>query len=169
MESMNESLGIIAVMTAPMAYSQEVDFCKNNSNINVALGLHPQLIDERFNEITLILDKIQNVKYIGEVGLDFNNQYIESEEKQIEVFTNDVRECSRLGNKVLSIHSVKSSQYVLKILKSYDTLRNNTCILHWFTGNENQLRQAIELGCHFSINSKMIATVGGKRVIQKIP
>ncbi len=168
-ESLIENLGIIAVTTTPKAYKQEVDFCKNNPNINVALGLHPQLVNERFNEITLLLDKIQNVKYIGEVGLDFNNQYIKSKEKQIDAFTNVIKECSRLGDKVISIHSVKSSQYVLKILKSYNTLRNNICILHWFTGNENQLRQAIEQGCYFSINSKMLTTTGGKRVIQIIP
>lgn len=168
-ESLMENLGIIAVTTTPKAYRQEVDFCKNNPNINVALGLHPQLIGERDNEITLLLDNIQNVKYVGEVGLDFNNQYIKSKEKQIEVFTNVIEECSKLGNKVLSIHSVKASQYVIEILKSYKTLKNNICILHWFTGNEKQLRQAIELGCYFSINSKMLNTAGGKRVIVEIP
>lgn len=168
-ESLIENLGIIAVTTTPKAYRQEVDFCKNNPNINVALGLHPQLINERFNEITLLLDKIRDVKYIGEVGLDFNNQHIKSKEKQIEVFTKIIRECSKLGNKVLSIHSVKSSQYVLELLKSYNTLKNNICILHWFTGNENQLRKAIDLGCYFSVNSKMLTTAGGKRVIQEIP
>lgn len=168
-ESLNENLGIVAVTTTPKAYGQEEDFCRSNPNINVALGLHPQLVDERYNELPLLLNKIQNVKYIGEIGLDFNNQYIKSKEKQIEVFTHIVRECSRLGNKVLSIHSVKSSQYVLNILKSNNAIRNNVCILHWFTGSENQLRQAIELGCYFSINSKMLSTTGGKRVIQEIP
>lgn len=168
-ESLNEDLSIVTVTTTPKAFNQEVDYCKINPNINVALGLHPQLIAERSNELSVVLDSIHDVKYIGEIGLDFNNQYAKSKEKQIEVFTNIIKECSKLGNKTISIHSVKSAQNVLDILKSFNTLRNNYCILHWFTGGEKQLKQAISLGCYFSINERMLNTITGKKLIQSIP
>ena len=168
-ESLNEKLVIIAVTTTPKAYEREVELCNLNPNIQVALGLHPQLVGERFNELPLLLNKIQNAKYIGEIGLDFNKQNINSKEKQIEVFNNIIKKCSELGNKVLSIHSVKSSRNVLDTLEIYKTTKKNVCILHWFTGNEQQLDQAIELGCYFSINSKMLSTARGKKVIQKVP
>ncbi|MNB82494.1 Tat-linked quality control protein TatD [compost metagenome] len=168
-ESLVEDLVIIAVTTTPKAFEQEVNFCKRNSNIQVALGLHPQLVGQRFNELPLLLNKIQNVKFIGEIGLDNNGENISSREEQVKVFNSIIKECSALGNKVLSIHSVKSSQNVLDSLKLYNTIKNNICILHWFTGSEKQLNQAIELGCYFSINSKMLSTAGGKKVIQKVP
>ena len=168
-ESVNTNFGIMAVTTTPKAYMQEVDFCKKAPNINVAIGLHPQLIEDRYNELSIVLDKTQNVKYIGEIGLDFNSGYVSSKVKQIEVFSSITNECSKIGGKVLSIHSVKAAAAVIDILSMHRATENNLCILHWFTGNESELKRAIDLGCYFSINSQMLSTSGGKRVIQSIP
>lgn len=168
-ESVGTNFGIMAVTTTPKAYTQEVDFCKKSPNIKVAVGLHPQLIEERYNELSLVLDKIPKVKYIGEVGLDFNSEYVNTKAKQIEVFTSIVEECSRVGGKVLSVHSVKAAATVIDILNMYKTIENNICILHWFTGNGSELKKAIDLGFYFSINVKMLSTSNGKRVIQDIP
>ena len=41
--------------------------------------------------------------------------------------------------------------------------------MHWFTGKESELKRAINLGCYFSVNSKMLDSSGGKRLIQKVP
>lgn len=169
LESVNTNFGIMAVTTTPKAYTQEVDFCKKASNIKVAVGLHPQLIEDRYSELSIVLDKAQKAKYIGEIGLDFNTEYLSSKAKQIEVFNAITKECSKIGRKVLSIHSVKAAAAVIDILSFHRTTENNNCILHWFTGNESELKKAIELGCYFSINSKMLRTSSGKRVIQCVP
>jgi TatD DNase family protein len=168
-ESLPEELGIIAVTTTPKAYKKEMEFCKENPNIKVALGLHPQLIAERYNEFDIFMNYIEEAKYIGEIGLDFNKQYYSSKEKQIDIFTNIIRLCSKFGDKVISIHSAKSVQYILDILEHYNITKNNYCILHWFTGTEKQLVKAIELGCYFSVNKKMLYTVSGKKIIEMIP
>ncbi|MBS7527129.1 TatD family hydrolase [Fusibacter paucivorans] len=168
-ESVGTNFGIMAVTTTPQAYTQEVDFCKNAPNIKVAVGLHPQLIEDRHNELSIVLFYLQKAKYIGEIGLDFNREYVSSKAKQIEVFSSITKECSKIGGKVLSIHSVKAAAAVIDILSLHRTTENNICILHWFTGNESDLKRAIDLGCYFSINSKMLSTSGGKRVIQSVP
>ena len=168
-ESVNTKFGIMAVTTTPKAYIQEVDFCKKAPNIKVAVGLHPQLIEDRYNELSIVLDRAQKVKYIGEIGLDFNSEYVSSKAKQIEAFNSITEECSKIGKKVLSIHSVKAAAAVIEILSMNKATENNICILHWFTGNESELKRAIDLGCYFSINSKMLRTSGGKRVIQSVP
>ena len=168
-ESLKEELGILAVTTTPKAYKKEIEFCKTNPIIKVALGLHPQLIKDRYGELSIIINNICNAKYIGEIGLDFNKQYYASKEKQIEVFSEIIRICSELGEKIISVHSVKSAEYILNILETFNATRNNLCILHWFTGSEKQLIRAIELGCYFSINKKMLETERGKSIIRKIP
>lgn len=168
-DSLTQELGIIAVATTPKAYKKEIEFCKPNTNIKVALGLHPQLVAERYNEFSLFMNQIVNAKYVGEIGLDFNRHYYASKEKQIEVFTNIIKICSELGNKVISIHSVKSVQYVLDILELYNATNKNNCILHWFTGSEKQLIKAINLGCYFSINKKMLDSTAGVKIVQTIP
>ncbi|WP_312812970.1 Qat anti-phage system TatD family nuclease QatD [Sedimentibacter sp.] len=168
-ESLKEELGILAVTTTPKAYKKEIEYCKDNRNIKVALGLHPQLVKDRYDELSIIINNICNAKYIGEIGLDFNKQYYASKEKQIEVFSEIIRMCSELGERIISIHSVKSAEYVLNILETFNTTRNNRCILHWFTGTEKQLIKAIELGCYFSVNKKMLDTERGRGVIRMIP
>lgn len=168
-ESVNTSFGMMAVTTTPKAYIKEVEFCKKAPNIKVAVGLHPQLIEDRYNELSIVLNNLQKAKYIGEIGLDFNSEYVSSKAKQIEVFSSITKECSKIGGKVLSIHSVKAAAAVMDILSLHRTSENNVCILHWFTGNESELKRAIDLGCYFSINSKMLITSGGKRVIQYVP
>lgn len=168
-ESLKEELVILAVTTTPKAYKKEIEYCKDNPNIKVALGLHPQLVKDRYDELSIINNNICNAKYIGEIGLDFNKQYYASKERQIEVFSEIIRMCSELGEKIISVHSVKSAEYILSILETFDATRNNRCILHWFTGSEKQLIRAIELGCYFSINKKMLDTERGKGIIRKIP
>lgn len=168
-ESLQQELGIIAVTTTPKAYKKEIEFCRCNPNIKVALGLHPQLVAERYNEFSTFMNHIEDAKYIGEIGLDFNKQYYSSKEKQIDIFTNIIKLCSKVGDKVISIHSIKSTQYLIDMLEFYNATKNNHCILHWFTGTEKQLAKAIGLGCYFSINKKMIYTVSGKKVIQTVP
>lgn len=42
-------------------------------------------------------------------------------------------------------------------------------ILHWFTGTPVQMEDAINLGCFFSINPKMLKTKSGINLIHKIP
>ena len=45
----------------------------------------------------------------------------------------------------------------------------NTYILHWFTGSIAQMQNAVDMGCFFSINPKMLKTKSGINLIQKIP
>lgn len=168
-ESLEEKIVIVAVTTTPKAFKQEIKYCNKNPNIKVALGLHPQLVKERYDELSIVIKNIHNAKYIGEIGLDFNNHYYASKEKQIEVFTEIIKTCSELGGKLISIHSVKSAEYVLNILEKFKTSNNNHCILHWFTGSKKQFIKAVELGCYFSVNKKMINTENGRNLIKMIP
>lgn len=168
-DSLNEDLGILAVTTTPKAYKQEINFCKCNSHIKVALGLHPQLVKDRAEELTVVMQNIPEAKYIGEIGLDFNRMYYASRNDQIYVFSNVISACSKLGGKTISIHSVRSSQYVIDILESLQATEKNSCILHWFSGGEQQLIKAIKLGCYFSVNAKMLETDNGRNILKAIP
>jgi TatD DNase family protein len=112
---------------------------------------------------------IVSTRYVGEIGLDFSRSYFPSKEAQIDVFTQIIKWCQRDGNKVLSIHSVRSDKYVIDILKDNACTRNNLCILHWFSGAIKELERAIEIGCYFSINDYMLKSTNGRKIIQIIP
>jgi len=168
-EHKSDDLKVLAVTTTPRAYEKEVNYCRKNNNIKVALGLHPQLVKDRGHEIEVFRRYVISAKYIGEIGLDFSKQYYASKENQMKIFREIVRLCSIHSGKVISIHSLRSEKYVLDILGEYYCASKNKCILHWYTGSNAQLKRAIEMGCFFSINQRMLNTDKGKSIIHQIP
>lgn len=162
-------VGIIAVGTTPLAYRKESQFTKGIENIKVGLGFHPQLISERSQEISLFLDELKNARYVGEIGLDFNSDFVESKSQQILILRKIVKECSNNGGKIISIHSVKSARCLVEILEEERTFETCKCVLHWFSGNASERKLAIEQGAYFSINSKMLKTKSGQDTIRSIP
>ena len=144
-----EDVGILSVGTTPRAYLKEVEMFGDVKNIHVALGLHPQLVGSGYDDLALFESLVQRCRYIGEVGLDFGKEYITNKEQQIDVFKRVLLCCERCGNKVVSIHSLKSVATVLKILSQVRMDNKNTYILHWFTGSIAQMQNAVDMGCFF--------------------
>jgi TatD DNase family protein len=168
-DALKNKLNILAVTTTPKAYEKEINLLKDFNNIRVALGLHPQLIKERYSELSIVEQYIESANYIGEIGLDFGRQYYSSKEKQIEVFDKIIYWSALFQNKIISIHSVKADKHVVDILVKHSCFKNNICILHWFSGSLSQLERAINLGCYFSINLKMLDSPNGKALLSRMP
>lgn len=165
----DKNMQILSMTTTPKAYEKELLFFKNNKAIIPALGLHPQLVKERFNELKLVEKYLPNAKYIGEVGLDFNRQFYDTKEQQITVFDTIIRKCTEYKGKIISIHSVKSAKHVLDILEKYNCCNTCKCILHWYSGDVNQFERAEKMGCYFSVNLKMLESANGKNIVKQIP
>ena len=168
-EFRKSDVGVLAVGTTPKAYVREKQFCTGVNNINVGLGLHPQLVSERFREIDLFLSMINNSRYIGEIGLDFSSDFISSKDQQIDCFRKIVKACADEGGKVLSIHSVKAAGIVIDEIQTVGAFKNNICIFHWFTGVASERKRAIEAGAWFSINPRMLRTKNGLETIKALP
>lgn len=168
-EVQNSDISLFAVGTTPRTYNREVQFCKNIQNIYVGLGMHPQLVSSGYDDMKVFKEFFEQNHYIGEVGLDFSKDYIRTKESQIEVFSEIIRLCEQYGEKVISIHSLKSTSAVIEIIKTYKRQNSNRYIFHWFTGSMAQLEKAIELGSYFSINPRMLKTKLGIEVIKAVP
>lgn len=168
-EIKNSNVSIFAVGTTPKAYDRETHFCRNAQNIYVGLGMHPQLISSGYDDWKLFADLIEGSHYIGEVGLDFSREYVHTRELQVKRFGEIIKLCEEYGKKVVSIHALKSVNTVIDILKMYKKQNSNRYIFHWFTGTIPQLEKAIELGCYFSINPKMLKTKSGIEVVKRVP
>ena len=166
-ELKKENIGIVAVGTTPKAYLKEVEMFAPVDKINVALGLHPQLVGSGYGDWKLFERLAEHCHYIGEVGLDFSKNYINTKEEQIEIFKRILLCCEQCGNKVVSIHSLRATATVLEILRMMKQNSKNVYILHWFTGSNKKKKNALDLGCLFSINPKMLKTKSGIDLIKK--
>ena len=80
----------IAVTNAPSVFEFSYELAKNKKYIRAALGLHPQLMIERANELQLFNELLPKTRYVGEIGLDFGGLSQREKELQKEIFAKNV-------------------------------------------------------------------------------
>lgn len=121
---------------------------KREPNLIWALGTHPGVADalDEFDEATF-RRAVDYFAVVGEVGLDRRGD----RDTQREVFEAVLRVC-RDQPVLLSVHSTGRVRQVLDAVAANP---HPGVVLHWFTGTEAELAEAVELGCAFSVNGAM--------------
>jgi len=159
----------ISVTNAPFIFEPCRSLFINSKNIRVALGMHPVLTDRYGSQLNLFEQLINETKYIGEIGLDGSIRFKKSWNYQKEVFIEILKHCKEKDKKILTIHTRNAANEIIQLLAKY--LKNSSCkvIFHWYSGDQNDLKIAIQNGYYFSINHKMVSTIKGKQIIMAIP
>jgi TatD DNase family protein len=157
----------LSVTTTPSAWPGTSSLATNSTTIETALGLHPQLAGQRYREIALFEKYLPEAKWVGEIGLDGAPEFKESWPAQMAIFEQLLQLCSNAGGRLLSIHSRLAVRDVLDSLKRMPTA--GTPVLHWFSGTQLELEQAISLGCWFSIGIPMLQTKKGQALVLRMP
>ena len=158
---------VLSVTTTPSAYEKTANMAKDCSNIETGLGLHPELVHQRFSELSLLDKWVPSTDFVGEVGLDGSPRYRNSWELQIKVFNHALKLSDAHGGRIFSIHSRQAATEVIDCLEPFEY--KNTFILHWFSGTVKELNRAIELGCWFSVGPLMLKGKKGKQLVSRIP
>ena len=158
---------VLAVTTSPRAWQKTKQVFAGIDCIQVALGLHPEILSSKMNEIDMLLSNIRHCKYIGEVGIDGSEQYKSSFLTQKDLFREVARTAEKCGGRIISIHSRNAVKDVLDIVES--EVVTSVPILHWFSGTMEELERANVLGCWFSISPAMLSGKKGKSLVSKMP
>lgn len=108
-------------------------------------------------------------KVIGEVGLDAGPQFYKSLDLQIDVLRRVLRACATAGDKIVSLHSVRSARLVLDLIEAELPHDRGLAVMHWFTGSMSEMRRALSLGCYFSVNEQMANSDNGRRLLGELP
>jgi TatD DNase family protein len=159
----------LAVTTTPRAWERNRELTKDRLHVRAALGLHPQLVADRAAELSLWHDYLSQTRYVGEVGLDAGPRFYRSLDRQVEVFDAVLMACAEAGDKVISVHSVRSASKVLDMLEHRLPPGRGRVVLHWFTGTKSEARRAVELGCFFSVNAQMLVGARGQEILGVLP
>lgn len=165
-ECAKRGLYILSVTTVPSAFEGTAALA-STSRIRTALGLHPELVAKRLNELPLFERLLSRTRYVGEIGLDGSNEHRETLGVQCEVLAEVLRLCSRTGDKILSLHSRGATKQILDALASQSAAGRP--VLHWYTGNRKQIQRASEMGCWFSVGPAMLASRNGRTAAQAMP
>ena len=163
----NEKSQIITIgMTnLPSHFQMGINHVKRFKYIRLALGLHPLRAKEHVKEFSKFRQYVNETSYIGEVGLDFSREGFSTKEIQIKSFE-FVLDCIRKKNKIISLHSRRAEKDTLDMLIEKGI---QDAIFHWYSGSLNVLKDIVNAGYYFSINSAMTQSDNGKKIIENIP
>jgi TatD DNase family protein len=159
----------LAVTTTPKAWARNRTLASKTKYVRAALGLHPQLVAEHWREIDLWEKLLDETRYVGEVGLDAGPRYFSSMARQEEIFRRILRHCSKAGNKILSIHSVRSATRVMDLIEDEVPPGRAKFVFHWFSGSRAEAQRAAGLGCYFSVNDQMLQSDRGAVLVSSLP
>ena len=144
--------------------------------VGVGLGLHPWWVADGTcgeGEVALFERLAPAAPLISEVGLDFQPRREGTRDAQIEAFERvclaAARPPAEFPRRVMSIHSSAAAMCTLDVLDRTGCLDVCTCIFHWFSGSQEELTRAIESGCLFSVNERMLKTKRGRAYARAIP
>lgn len=164
-----KAIHTLAVTTTPKAWGRNRQLAAQTDHVRVALGIHPQLIRERASEFDLWKELLPQTRYVGEVGLDASPQFYKSFEIQKQIFQQVLIHCAAAGEKILSVHSVRSAGIILDMIESHLVQSSSRAVLHWFSGSPKEAKRAVDLGCYFSINAEMLKSERHLAVLKEIP
>lgn len=166
-EADSRAIDILAVTTTPKAWTGTKKLIGDRKRIRVAIGLHPELVPERYSEVALLEHYLPETRYVGEIGLDGSAHMRGSFDLQERVLVRILKACEADGKKIISLHSRRAANAVIDALMHAP--KSGTPILHWFSGSIKELDRAISTGCWFSVGPLMLKSAKGRRLVELMP
>lgn len=164
-----DRIATLTVTTTPRAWPRNKELASRTPTVRAGLGLHPQLVAEHKGELSTFEKYLPETRYVGEVGLDAGPAYYKNYADQKRIFETILKLCAGVGNRILSVHAVRSLPEVLKMVEAHLAGTNNRVVLHWFSGSAGDAKRAAALGCYFSVNHVMLAKSTAANLIRAIP
>jgi TatD DNase family protein len=155
----------IGMTNLPSHFKMGYPHTRNLKKVRLSLGLHPLMASSHAKEFPLFMKCLDMTSYIGEVGLDFSKDGIATKNTQLYSFEKILKAVSN-KNKILSIHSRLAEKEVLGMLRKH---KIENAIFHWYSGGLKLIDEIIDSGYYFSINTAMIKSVNGQKIIKRIP
>ena len=156
----------VAVTNLPSAYFAAKLHMRRFRSLRLAVGLHPLLANEHSSqEKQLFRDALRETRYVGEVGLDFSKHGIETKEKQLESFQFVLAQLQN-AKRFVTLHSRRAESTVLELLTEYQI---SPVVFHWYSGSVKIADAAVAAGHYFSVNTSMIQSKNGQKIIKRIP
>ena len=157
----------LVVTTSPRAWQATSRVFAGYHNIKVALGLHPEIAEQKATERELLVSCVSQAEFIGEIGLDGSVQHRHTHEQQESILEAVLSETERCGGRILSVHSRNAAGRVLDHIKRH--CRASVPVLHWFSGSIEETRRAVAMGCWFSVGPAMLRGEKGRGILEQLP
>lgn len=161
----DKGITVFSMTNLPSHFEIGLPFFHSKKCVRMALGMHPLYATFHENEFPKFELYLSKTSYIGEIGLDFSKEGIETKEIQL-ASINRILKLIWDKKKILSLHSRKAEKEVFELLLQY---KIENAIFHWYSGQLNLIKPISEAGYYFSINPAMIRSTFGQKIVSKIP
>jgi TatD DNase family protein len=141
--------GMVLAMTLALDEAAQA-VSRREPHIAWGAGCHPRILryQEAF-DVTLFRRLAEKTAIVGEIGLDTGSRVpLDMQQRTFRQALEALWDLPRL----VSIHSYQATDLVLEELQQRPI---SVPVLHWWTGTIAQTRQAVALGCYFSIHSQV--------------
>ena len=141
--------------------------------VYAVIGLHPLDVSEEVGKGIFDkkkycqLAKSKKVIAIGEIGLDYPCQNEVIEEKQKEIFKEQLELAQELNLPII-IHCRRAHNELLKILELYVTHYTLHGVIHCFSGHWSQAERYLKIGFYLGFNG-IIYKLNLDKIIEKTP
>ena len=124
---------------------------------SATVGVHPHDASkvagtETFSRLEALLQH-PKVVALGEIGLDFHYDF-SPRDVQRDVFVEQMRIAARAAKPII-IHTREAWAETMDLLREHWVPTGLGCLLHCFTGNAEQAREAVSLGFHLAFGGVM--------------
>jgi TatD DNase family protein len=142
--------GAVLAMTLSLDEAA-VTIDRHDPNIAWGVGCHPRKVRaQKSFDKEKFRDLAERTAVVGEIGLDTGLHYSHASlETQLRTFRETLEIVADLP-RIVSIHSYRATELVIRELRQMPI---SVPILHWWTGTVEETRDAVELGCYFSVHS----------------
>lgn len=138
---------IIVNATSENNFLEVIRLSKKYSEIYAAVGFQPEDLNEHtVDNINLIQKYITEITAIGEIGLDYYNEF-SPKDLQISVFNKEMQLADKF-NKPVIIHTHDAFTDTINIIKKYPKVSG---VIHCFTGTIEEAREYVKYGYKLGI------------------
>ncbi len=156
----------IAVVNDWSGYMVTSHLARRRKDIHVSLGLHPRLALVRDRDLPLVMDRIDAIHFVGEIGLDFSAKTGASSKRNQRIVFDAIMQACEDKDKVLNVHSTGAEPEVVEALQTYNL---RSVVMHWYSGPSAPLGKAIQEGWYFSIPPAVAKSKAVQRVAREAP
>ena len=148
---------------------KSIKLAEKYKNIYATVGFHPHDASKLSSENLKELEKLAShpkVVAIGEIGLDFYRN-LSPEDVQIKAFKEQIELARKLKLPIV-VHIRNAYKKALEILRA--DAAGLKGVLHCFSGDENEAKEALDLGFYLSFNGTLTyKNSRSAELVKKIP
>ena len=145
---------------------------KYDGFIKSTMGYHPIYAgrddkETTQNTISQIIDNLDNIQAIGEIGLDFSEEKSEDALNRQHKNFHKMLELATEYDMPIVLHVREAEQHALEIVKEYTEIPD--VIFHCFSGSKQTAIEAVDYGYYISFATNSLFSKKHKKNIKAVP